>query len=189
MRFKIDDLRKVKINSTKNYMIKRWEYYNDSKDAYKDMHRIYELMKYTIKRNEIFKDISFMVVISTTGKDKQKVTHREKISTKGRPKFKVTGIKKPAHIHIACFGQKCPTFVKVITDKLNKKAYKTAKEFYNRKTNSKRLYTYDKLKGDNYGLDYINYIYNQADKLMTYGQLEFDKMKDTFFIAVDNENF
>ena len=186
MRYTYNDLRKVRKNYEKNYLIKRWENYPNIKEAYKDMHRIYELMKYTILKNEVFKNISFIIAISNTGKNKHSDPCRVKINTKGRPKLQVTGGKKVAiHIHIACFGKGCPTFVKVITDKLNKKAYKSSDEFRNRKTKSRRLYTYDKLSGYNNGLDYVPYIYNQAEKLLTYGDLEFNNLKDSFFLCID----
>lgn len=190
MKFKIEDLRVVELSNDKNYLIKRWEYYDNFELALKDMYRIYGLMKYVKNTNEDYKDISFIIVLSTTGKGKHNCPTRIKVYTKGRPKFKVVGgIKKSPHLHIACFGIKCPSYVEEVTKKLNKTAYKTSVEFYNRKTKSKRLFTYDKLKGDNYGTDYIQYIYNQADKLLTYGTLDFNKMTNDFFIAKYNKNF
>lgn len=188
MRFCYNDLRKVRKNYDKNYLIKRWENYSNVYEGYKDMHRIYELMKYTILTNESFKDISFIIAISSTGKSKNSDPYRAKIGTKGRPRLCVLGGRKVAvHIHIACFGKNCPTFVRTITNKLNKRAYKSLEEFNNRKTRSRRLYTYDKLAGYNNGMDYVPYIYNQAEKLMTYGDLEFNNLKDTFFICEENE--
>ena len=190
MRFKIDDLIVVELNSDKNYLIKRWEYYDSFENALKDMYRIYGLMKYIKNKNDAYKDISFIIVLSTSGKRKNKVPTRIKIHTKGRPQFKVMGgIKKSPHLHIACFGIKCPSYVEEVTRKLNKSAYKTQKDFYDRKTKSNRLFTYDKLKGENYGTDYITYIYNQADKILTYGTLDFYKMTNAFFIAKYNKNF
>ena len=190
MSFPIKDLAKIKNVGNKNYVIKRWEYNDTFNDAYKDMHRIYELMKYNINNNKVFENISFIIGLSTTGrKNKQQAIIREKILTGGRPKYKIVGVKKLPHLHIACFGENCPTFVKTITDKLNKKAFKTYDEFLNRKTKSKRLFTYDKLVGENNGMYYIPYIYNQADTVMTYGELEFDKMKDDFFIVENNTDF
>lgn len=68
MRYTYNDLRKVRKNYEKNYLIKRWENYPNIKEAYKDMHRIYELMKYTILKNDVFKNISFIIAISNTEK-------------------------------------------------------------------------------------------------------------------------
>ena len=168
MIYDFNSINKVSRNYDKNYLIKRWEYYSCEEEGYKDMQRIYELMKYTIKRNDIFKNISFILAISTTGKSQYSAPNRNKISTKGRPKYCITGGKnKPPHIHIACFGPRCPTFVKLITNKLNKRAYKSLDEFYKRNTKSRRLYTYDKLNGENNGLDYIPYIYNLASSNTT----------------------
>lgn len=185
MRFKIQDLREVKISEDKNYLIKRWEYYDTITDAIRDMYRIYALMKYNIENNEEFRDISFLIVVSST-KGKGKICpRREKIQTKGRPKLQVNGVKTQPHIHIACFGRNCPTFVKKITDKLNKKAFSSYEDFSKRKFKGRRLFTYDKLKGPNKGADYIPYLYNQADKILTYGKINFNKMYDPMFIVID----
>lgn len=190
MRFKINDLKIVELSSDKNYLIKRWEYYDNYEVALKDIYRIYGLMKYIKNSKDIYRDISFILVLSTRGKYKNNVPSRIKISTKGRPKFKIVGgIEKNPHLHIACFGRRCPSYVEEVTRKLNKRAYKTSKDFYNRKTKSIRLFTYDKLKGDNYGADYIPYIYNQADKILTYGTLNFYNMTNYLFIAKCAKDF
>lgn len=185
MKFGINDLRRVKKIGYKNYYIKRHAYYECFEEAENDLKRIYELMKYTTssKKNlNKYKDVSFILVLSTT---EGKSAIRIKIPTKGRPRYKVIGKKVKPHIHIACFGEKAPSFAEEIVTKLNKNQYKNLEDYYKRPYKSKRLYTIDKLEYGDKGAQYIPYLYNQADKILTYGDMEFEKMYDDFFIVED----
>lgn len=186
MRFTYNDLRKVSVKNTKNYFLKRHCYYTSIEEAIKDMKKIYARIKYNIEQHEKFKDISFIIGASeTNGKTALKI----KVKTKGRPKYMVKGIKVRPHIHIAFYGKLAPTFARFMATKLNKNIYKDYNSYKKRKYKSKRLYTINKLKGYGNGLEYIHYIWNQSEKVLTYGNLDFENLKMDSLFLIEEQNF
>ena len=99
MHYNYNDLKKISINSDKNYYIKRHAYYNSLKDALIDGQKIYQRMRYLVQTHEEYIDISFIVAISQTN---GKTAIKTKEKTKGRPKYKIIGKRVKPHIHIAC---------------------------------------------------------------------------------------
>lgn len=183
MKFTYNDLRKVSVKVTKNYYLKRHSYYTSIEEAIKDMRKIYARIKYNIETHEEFKNISFIIGASETdGKTAIKIKQK----TKGRPKYIVKGKKVKPHIHIAFYDKMAPTFANYITSKLNKNIYKNFESYNNRDYKHKKLYTIEKLHGYGNGLEYIHYIWNQSEKVMTYGNLDFEKLKiDSLFLIVE----
>ncbi len=187
MRFKYEDFKKIEIHENKNYFIKRQDYYKNLEEGMKDLRRIYNLMKRTRDKNiEKYEDISFAIGISKT---KGETAIKEKVKTKGRPRYKVHGKPTNVHIHIACYGKLSSVFVVEITKKLNKKIYKDKESYKNRGYKNKRLFTSDKLSTQNCGLDYFNYIWKQSEAMLTEGNLDFDAMKENnlYFSSYNEE--
>lgn len=186
MHYNYNDLKKISINSDKNYYIKRHAYYNSLKDALIDGQKIYQRMRYLVQTHEEYIDISFIVAISQTN---GKTAIKTKEKTKGRPKYKIIGKRVKPHIHIACYGKNAPTFVKEITNRLNKNIYKSYKDYCKRDYKSNRLFSYDKFKDEYNGVYYVPYIFKQADRFYSYGKIDFNNMKDDFFIAFNKNDF
>ena len=181
-----NNFKSIYMDSDKNYYIKRHKYYNSIDEALKDGHRIYKRLKYTAEANEMYKDVSSMICIRQT---KGKTAIKTKQKTKGRPKYLISGEKVKPHIHIAIYGTNAPKFTREITDKLNKNLYKNYEEYKNRGFKSNRLFTFDKFKDNYHGAYYIPYMFRQAENCYSFGNMEFNKMKDDFFIVFTESDF
>ena len=185
---------KTKYMNTKNYRIDRMLYFNTLEEAEKEAIRIYRNMYNKIFKNKKTKgkynSIIFIIGVSQT--DGQTAV-KTKEKTKGRPKYKIKGKRKKPHLHIAVFGENVSVFCNEIIEFLNKNNdkeifTKLRKRFKNR--GKLFLYEKEKLKGENNGFDYIPYIFNQSDKILSNtdnGDVEFKAMYDKMFLIQEKE--
>ncbi len=187
MKFNIKNLTLINTHysETENYRIDRKLYYNTLEEALKDAIRIYNDMINLLKKNkkskDKYQDIVFIIGISKTdGKTAIKVKEK----TKGRPKYTVYGTEKRPHIHIAVFGYKASSFcneiLKILNKHNNKELFKELRKRYNNSNNNLFLFEKEKLKGQDNGIDYIPYIYNQSQKILTNQQNSDFNFKDTY---------
>lgn len=167
---------------TKNYSICRQAFFSNMKECIRETENIYARMRNLAKKNDKYKDISFVVGASQT---KGNTAQKMKFKTNGRTKYVIRGEKVKPHIHIACYGYLAPSFVSEITKKLNKNIYKTKKDYINRGYKHKLLYTLKKLNLEANDLYYISYIWRQSERFLSYGNLNFDELKKADFIVYD----
>lgn len=187
MEFNFENLTKINTHylKTENYRIERKLYYNTLEEALKDEIRIYNDMTNLLKKNkkskDKYKDIVFIIGVSKTdGKTAIKVKEK----AKGRPRYTIYGKVKKPHIHIAVFRYKASSFcnqiLKILNNHNNKELFKDLRQRFNNSNSNLFLFEKEKLEGSNNGIDYIPYIYNQSEKILTNQQNSDFNFSDTY---------